>query len=405
MLDFTTDLAINLNNSKQTDIIYFDFAKAFDSVSHDIILQKLKYKFGIDGKLLNFLACYLQNRHQRVVLDGEFSAWAPVKSGVPQGSILGPLLFVLFINDIVNVVSDNTNVLLYADDMKIWRKIDTQTEQSLFQQDIENLQNWSIDNKIKFHPSKCKLLRSTLKRDLIITNYNLGTSQLEAPGNERDLGVIMHPKLIYNKHHLAILAKASQKLGLIKRNCSITTCRKGRKTLYLSLVRSLFEHCSQVWRPTTATQIQKFERLQKRAVKWVLNETYYRYSDREYFEKLKGLDILPMDLKFELNDMVLFHKIFYDMSVLKFPSYIVRQTDDSARAHFQRQTRTFNDGDRLKLKSTITPKVEAFKNSYFYRSLNFWNSLPLDIRSIESPSLFKIRVKGHLWNIAEREIQ
>ena len=101
--------------------------------------------------------------------------------------------------------------------MKIWRKIDTLSDQKIFQQDIENLLNWSINNKIKFHPSKCKLLRSTLKRNPIITNYNLGTLQLEAPDNERDLGVIMHPKLLYNKHHLAVLAKASQKLGLIKR--------------------------------------------------------------------------------------------------------------------------------------------------------------------------------------------
>ncbi len=185
----------------------------------------------------------------------------------------------------------------------------------------------------------------------------------------------------------------------------MTTCSKSRKTLYLSLVRSLFEHCSQVWRPTTITQIQKFERIQKRAVKWVLNETYTRYSDREYFEKLKGLDILPIDLKFELNDMVLFHKIFYDMSVLKFPSYIVRQTDDSVQTHFQRQTRTFNNSDRLKLKSTITPKVDAFKNSFFYRSLACWNLLPLEARSIESSSLFKNKVKDHLWSIAESKFQ
>ena len=88
-------------------------------------------------------------------------------------------------------------------------------------------------------------------------------------------------------------------------------------------------------------------------------------------QKRKGIDILPLDLKFELNDMLLFHKIFYDRSVLNFPSYIVRQTDDSARTHFQRETRTFNNSDTLKLKSTISPKIDTLKNSFFYRSMNF----------------------------------
>ncbi len=99
--------------------------------------------------------------------------------------------------------------------------------------------------------------------------------------------------------------------------------------------------------------------------------------------------------------MVLFHKIYYDLSVIKFPTFIVKQIDDSARTHFQRQTRTFNDNDRLKLKSTLAPKVDAFKNSFFYRSLNFWNSLPLEIRSIESSSIFKIKLKDNLWSLAE----
>ena len=139
--------------------------------------------------------------------------------------------------------------------------------------------------------------------------------------------------------------------------------------------------------------------------KWILNETYSRYSEREYLNKQKALDILPLDLKFELNDMVLFHKIYYDVSVIKFPSFIVKQTHDSAQIHFQRQTRTFNDTDLLKLKSTIAPKVDAFRKSFFYRSLNFWNTLPKEIRSVESSSLFKIKVKDHLWSIAESKLR
>ena len=165
LIEFSSQLAYNLNNHLQTDIVYFDFSKAFDSVSHDLILEKLKNQFDIDGKLLNFLKIYLQNRRQRVMLDGTFSDWTPVTSGVPQGSILGPLLFVLFINDIVDSVGDGTHIKLYADDLKIWREIRCQNDS--LQVDIDNLEAWSTANNMKFHPSKCKVIRSTCKHDII----------------------------------------------------------------------------------------------------------------------------------------------------------------------------------------------------------------------------------------------
>ena len=118
---FSHDISLALNANELTDVVYFDFAKAFDSVNHDCILEKLKYQFNIDGLMLKFIKEYLKDRKQRVVVDNEISCTLDVKSGVPQGSILGPLLFVIFINDIQTVVSPGTKIALYADDTKIWR--------------------------------------------------------------------------------------------------------------------------------------------------------------------------------------------------------------------------------------------------------------------------------------------
>ena len=169
LIPFVDKLAHALNNQSRIDIIYFDFAKAFDTVNHDLILRKLKQNFGVDGLLLQFLKNYLQDRQQQVVINGSVSNSLPVHSGVPQGSILGPLLFILFIDDISEKVSEGTNLVLYADDTKIWREITCENDQVILQKDIDNLYNWSITNKMHFHPDKCKVGRVKNK----FTDYDL----------------------------------------------------------------------------------------------------------------------------------------------------------------------------------------------------------------------------------------
>ena len=144
MISLTESLSVSLLSKVPTDIIYFDFAKAFHSVCHDLILKKLKNQFGIDGRLLKFLKNYLQNCKQRVVLDNHISDTVDVLSGVPQGSIIGPLLFVLFINDIYKNLDKGANVALYADDTKMWRQIDSHRDCEILQKDITALNEWCI---------------------------------------------------------------------------------------------------------------------------------------------------------------------------------------------------------------------------------------------------------------------
>ena len=164
MVDFCDSLALSLNDKIRTDIIYFDFAKAFDSVNHDIMLSKLKNQFGIDGKLLRFFVEYLKDRFQRVTINNEQSSDLRVNSGVPQGSILGPLLFILFLNDIAIGLTDGTSITYYADDTKIWRRIYKMDDHYILQGDIDKLLNWSARNLMTFHPDKCKSLAVTNSR-------------------------------------------------------------------------------------------------------------------------------------------------------------------------------------------------------------------------------------------------
>ncbi len=197
MIDFSENLALSINDchSMSTDIVYFDFSKAFDSVHHDIILYKLKYRYGIDGRLLKFIKNYLCDRKQCIVLGNARSDYVPVISGVPQGSILGPILFVAFINDLPAGLDPRTGIALYADDTKIWRSINGQADHDQLQKDVDYLNKWALDNKMKFHPLKCKVLSVCSRPSpflgilpYIEYNYCLGDSMLNYADCERDLG-------------------------------------------------------------------------------------------------------------------------------------------------------------------------------------------------------------------------
>ena len=309
MINTLDDVTYSLNSQSDVDIIYFDFAKAFDSVCHDKILKKLKTQFNIDGLMLNFIKAYLKGREQKVVINGKFSNTLPIRFGVPQGSILGPLLFVLFINDIYKLVSCNTNIALYADDTKIWRKILSENDCIQLNQDIAALHKWSIENDMTFYPSKCKVLSVSLRRFMYNMlpfdrfSYETGDCILYYVEEEKDLGRIVTSKLNWEHQQQCIISKASRQLGLLRRSCHFIENCTQKRSLYITIVRSLFEHCGEIWAPNAVVAEQKSEPIQKKAVKWILNELNINYTQKDYMKRLYKLDLLPMHQYFSLKSL------------------------------------------------------------------------------------------------------
>ena len=402
LLLFTESIVRSLHEKIGTDVIYFDFAKAFDTVSHDLILNKLKTQYNIDGTLLKFFTEYLCSRKQRVILDNVISECVDVLSGVPQGSILGPLLFVLFINDIYTNIDKDTNIALFADDTKIWRDINSEADCEILQNDINTLSTWSRNNKMSFHPDKCKALSIHDSRPDFVKvlpfpycYYNINGNIIEFCENERDLGVLVSSNFRWDDQHDKILKKAHQMLGFIKRTCHFILDARKRRSLYLSLVRSNFEHGSIIWRPVTETEISDFEKLQKRALKWIFKEENMHYNDETYIKKCCQANLTPMKIFFDINDLTFFHKIVYENVPILLPEYIKPYTG-------QGRLRQANL-DSLSYVCTFTSSSypssrSPFYKSFFYRVIHSWNSIPLNLRIIENIHTFKRQAICHYLN-------
>ena len=193
--------------------------------------------------MLKFMKGYLEGRTQRVVINSKHSKILPVNSGVPQGSILGPLLFTLFdidhsfwyrslfyINDIYENVSDGTNIALYAEDTKIWRKITSEEDCIILNRDLDTLHTWAEVNGMKFHPKKCKVMSISLRRPTFNVlpfdrfAYELGNNILDYVSDEKDLGVIVTNKLSWEQQQKSIVSKASRQLRLLMRTCHFILC-------------------------------------------------------------------------------------------------------------------------------------------------------------------------------------
>ena len=246
------------NSSKATDVIFLDLSKAFDSVPYERLLLKLN-RHGIDGPLLLWFGNFLKNRQQRVTIRGTFSTWSPVTSGVPQGTILGPTLFLLYVNDIPNVVT--SSIKMFADDTKIYREINNAEDTLALQSDLDCLENWTRSWQVKFNPLKCEVMRITHKQEKSKHTYHLSNKELKSVRSCKDLGVNVSSDLSWSNHVDAIVNKANKVVGLLKRTVGNEN-REIFSMLYKSLVRPILEYACLVWSPYLVKDKLAIEKVQ-----------------------------------------------------------------------------------------------------------------------------------------------
>lgn len=378
LLIHTKSIIEAFDNKQQLDTILLDVRKAFDTVPHNILLSKL-WDMGIVGSLWKLLQSYLAGRRQCVVVDGQLSDWLPVCSGVPQGSILGPLLFLVHINDLPSFISFSST-LLFADDTKLSKAVSSTLDCSHLQQDIHALEQWSSFSGLQFNVTKSFLLRFCCHSPQQTVNYTLNNSVIPQVTTTRDLGVLFSENLSWTDHYNSLLRQAYSQLYLIKRTFSTACPLSVKKLLYTSLVRSKLTYCSQVWRPMLIKDITNLERIQRRATRYITGHSSPSYRDR-----LISLHLLPLMYFYEYLDILLL------VQSLKFPDESFAITNYISFS---------SSSTRSNSTSKLSSRYCAFNRSrhfYFNCIVRLWNALPPIDLSLSLPTI-KSHLKKYFWS-------
>ena len=373
-----------LDQGGSVDAVYMDFRKAFDSVPYRRLLLKIE-AHGIQGNVHKWIEDFLTNRTQSVRVNGTTSQEVPVTSGIPQGSVLGPLLFVIYINDLPQHVTNE--VRIFADDTKVFTQSDQKEARESLQKDLDHLQQWSSDWLLKFNPEKCcvmRLGRCTEELAYFMSTTEAGEAEnrhkLTVTEAEKDLGVFVDNKLTFKKHVAQATAKANRTLGIIRRSFDhLTDCTFIQ--LYKTLVRPMVEYGHSVWQPSQKTLQQEVEDVQRRATKLI-----GKLKDKPYEERLKTLKLPSLEHRRRRGDMIDLHKYLsglYDTTRPQFEPHIGRDTRGNSRRMAKHHT-------RLDIRRTF----------FSERVVSIWNSLPESVVTAPSLNSFKNRLDAHWANHA-----
>ena len=372
-LDLWTEI---LDSGEPCDAIYLDFTKAFDSVPHLRLLEKLK-SYGVGDCVLNWIRDFLIGRRQRVNINGQFSEWADVTSGVPQGSVLGPVLFVVYINDLPDILESLCQ--LYADDTKVFSKVDCIERKNQIQRDLDNLVSWADKWQLQFNSDKCHILHLGYKN----SNYpyymrkhnSLEKVELTTSEYEKDLGILVDNELSFSKHVETQVRKANRLVGLIRR--SFTYLDKDvMRQLFCALVRPHLEFGNVAWSPRHKKEINLIEKVQERATKIIPG-----MKNMNYEQRLKAMKLPSLCYRRKRGDLIEVFKYvngFYNTN----QNLLIKDPSKRTRGHAHKL---------LKRPCNINLRLNFFS----FRVVNNWNNLPSYVAEATTLNQFKSRLDKH----------
>ena len=379
LLLFTHTIANAFMDNNEVHAVFIDYLKAFDKVQHNFLLQKMAC-LGINIMYINMICDYLSNRQQIVCIDGKFSNTISCKSGVPQGSVLGPFLFSIFINDVVHSVK-HSNILLFADDLKLFKVISKENRLSdinKFQQDLNEIYNWSVTMCLPINVSKSNWLIFTnnhKKATSANTNitYMCNSESLSQVDNVKDLGVLFDKRISFNEHINYSVLKAQKISAVINKLFSFSKVDT-KVRMFNTFIRPQLEYASQVWSPSKKSLINKIEKLQRNYTRKLEPSLKLDYEQR-----LNRINALSLSMRRDYLDMCYLYKIWYsECKLINLDSLLL------------------NKGSSTRNYMNITPKYNA--NSTVYkefsrRAIIIWNSLPVNIRKLPTLTAFKVKMK------------
>lgn len=364
LINFTQYISEALENRTQVDVLYTDFSKAFDCIDHKLLIIKLK-TLGFHESLIKFISSYLENRTMFVSCNNFISPVFKASSGVPQGSNLGPLLFLLFVNDICNRIK-HCKFLLYADDLKLYQVIENRSDCLLLQADIDSIVDWSLANKLNFNINKCKIMTYNKTKHPIAFDYVMHKTTLDKITFTRDLGIQFDTHLTFNKHISKIASDSLKVLGFIYRNVKHFSTTKPLDTLYYSYVVSKLDYCSAVWSPFYLKYQLIIERVQFKylKLKYFMEQKVFP-THISYIDLLNMYNVYPLKKRRDLFGQMHLYKLLHNS--IDDPQFLssvkIKVPDSSIRV---RRNFTF---------LTKIPKTNLYKMSPLYNICSIHNSL------------------------------